>query len=866
MDDMENNSKKTKIIIISVISFLLFIFIGIKTGLIIGFDGKHENDTIKVNEGSVTVINNKIPKGAKLETSDNDIIKIEDNKITGIKEGKAYITVTKGNKIVAEYEVIVEANPQIIDEVVNETEKEDDKQPIINETTTPTTPTTPTKPTKPTEEPKKEEPKETKPQTIEVKSVEILNNNETLTVGNKLKINYRVLPENASNKNVTWSSSNEKVVTIKNNEITAKSVGTATITVKTNNGKTDKININVISNEISVNSISLNLNNKTINVGETFTLTPSIQPSNATNVSITWTSNNTNVATISNGVVKGIKAGNAIITAKTNNGKTATCTVTVNEVAVSGINLDKTSASIKVNESITLNANVTPSNAANKTITWSSGDTSIATVSNGTVKGIKAGSATITAKTNNGKTATCTITVSNVEVTGVSLDKTSASVKINESVTLTANVTPSNAANKTITWSSSDTSVATVSNGTVKGIKAGSATITAKTNNGKTATCTITVTNDSCGTSKIHFMNTVESDAIIIESCGHFGLVDSSNPYNDGTAYSVSVRSQTVEHVIDYIKTITKCGSNCKGKLEFVIATHSHSDHVGGMPRIASTFVNSKTTYYYRQYVRTKEDDTTNWDNNGYYYRAYTAMKNAGAKMSEVTGKTPTISFYDLTIKLLNTNTVSSDELSGGIGVGENKNSIIQLVTHKNGTKVLLSADMETEDEARMKSKIGKVDVLKAGHHSYGSANSKSYIKTLKPDRIIITNNKFISKENFCYGTRINSNLKVFLTGNATDAVVLNYTDTSYSIKTQSGNNATTSNPCKSAGWLKDGCWYYYGSAGTPLKGWQELSWSGGKNWFYFKSDGCMLENTTQTINGKSYHFNSNGVCDSAGC
>ena len=517
-------------------------------------------------------------------------------------------------------------------------------------------------------------------------------------------------------------------------------------------------------------------------------------------------------------------------------------------------------------ETVGLTVNITPIDATNKNITWTSSNTNVATVNNGTVKALKVGTTIITAKSDNNKTATSYVTVKEIDATGISLNKTSAQIKVGESTTITATITPNNTTNKSITWTSSNTNVATVNNGVIKGISAGSTTITVKTSNGKIATCNVTVSKDSCGTSKIHFMNTGSSDAFIIESCGHFGLVDSSNPRNDGTAYAVSSYTHSVEHVIDYLKKITGCsGSNCKGKLEFVVATHSHSDHIGGMPRIASVFVNSKTTYYYRQYLKTGEDTSTDWDNQGYYSRALNAMKSANAVTKEITNKDTTFGFYDLTVKLLNTASASSDEKVNGIVARENKNSIIQLITHKNGVKVLLTADMEKEDEQRVKDNIGKVNVLKIGHHSYSSSTSKAFIKTLKPDTMIVSNEAFDTTDTMCYGLRINSKAKIYITSSAEDAIVLKYTDTSYTIKNDTGGSISSKTPCKS-GWLKDGCWYYYSNSGTLLKGWQKLSWSKGTNWFYFKSDGCMLENTTQTIDGKKYHFDSNGVCDSDGC
>ena len=118
---------------------------------------------------------------------------------------------------------------------------------------------------------------------------------------------------------------------------------------------------------------------------------------------------------------------------------------------------------------------------------------------NGNVSAVGAGTATIAAKSNNGKTATCKVTVSNpssVAVSSIKLNSTSITLQNVRNYKLTATINPTNATNKNVTWTSSNTRVATVdANGNVKAVGAGTATITAKSNNGKTATCKVTVIN-----------------------------------------------------------------------------------------------------------------------------------------------------------------------------------------------------------------------------------------------------------------------------------------------------------------------------------------------------------------------------------
>ena len=173
-------------------------------------------------------------------------------------------------------------------------------------------------------------------------------------------------------------------------------------------------------------------------------------------------------------------------------------------IKVESVSLNVTNTELTEGEQTTLTATVNPSNATNKNVTWSSSDNAVATVDNGKVTAVKAGTATITVTTEDGnKTATCKVTVKakTYPVESVTLDKTEAELTEGEQTTLTATVNPSNATNKNVTWSSSDNAVATVDNGKVTAVKAGTATITVTTEDGnKTATCKVTVTGKNIST------------------------------------------------------------------------------------------------------------------------------------------------------------------------------------------------------------------------------------------------------------------------------------------------------------------------------------------------------------------------------
>lgn len=165
---------------------------------------------------------------------------------------------------------------------------------------------------------------------------------------------------------------------------------------------------------------------------------------------------------------------------------------TPTSVALQKITLNRSSLSMSVNSTARLTVSFTPTNTTvNRSVTWTSSNSSVASVSNGTVTAKKAGTATITARVGN-RTATCRVTVS-VPLQSIKLNKTSITLTVGQSERLTLTLNPSNASNVgSVTWTSSNNSIATVSNGTVTAKKAGTVTITAKVG-GKTVTCRVTV-------------------------------------------------------------------------------------------------------------------------------------------------------------------------------------------------------------------------------------------------------------------------------------------------------------------------------------------------------------------------------------
>ena len=334
-----------------------------------------------------------------------------------------------------------------------------------------------------------------------VVSVEGITLNKTsieLPTNSSAALKATIKPSNASNKGITWTSSNNKVATVDaNGRVVGKSAGTATITATTKDGN-HKATCTVKVNDIKVTGITLSNSSLTMNLGTTKTVTATVKPDNASNKAITWKSDNTSVATVdAKGKITAKGEGKATITATTKDGNhKATCTVTVNRIKVTGVTVSASTATMYVGDTKTITATVAPNNATNKNITWKSDDTSVATVTSaGKITGVKAGTAKVTVTTEDGNySKTVTVTVKEkVAATGVKISGNTSGTE-GGTIQLTATVTPSDTYDKTITWKSDNTTVATVSSSGKVTLKSpGTVKITATAKSGVSATHTITV-------------------------------------------------------------------------------------------------------------------------------------------------------------------------------------------------------------------------------------------------------------------------------------------------------------------------------------------------------------------------------------
>ena len=444
-----------------------------------------------------------------------------------------------------------------------------------------TTPGTESK-TEPTDEPTKP----SEPEKIAVTGVSVSPGSLSGKVGESSPLTADVKPDNASNKNVSWTSSNEDVATVSNGNVTFKGKGTATITVTTNDGNySATASVSVESKDVPVESVSVS-GESSVTVGSSITLSANVSPDGAKYDGVKWSSSDSSIATVDGGKVTGVKAGEATITAEAG-GKSGTQKITVKdaEVVLNSIAI-KGEASGKKGATIQLSITPNPANA-DASVTWKSSNEGVATIdANGKVTCKAAGDTTITAtsKKDTGKTATLAFKVtedvtkkfewkgSSVSVTagqfknledyciiqgssnrsfsientkyatvdgngrikairagetkititvkfqdgttdtktekliivaapvkGITLDKTKVTLKVGESIKLTPTIDTTGYTG--CLWYTSDKNIVSLEehgNGTIKALKPGKVTITAKASEytSKTATCEITVTGE----------------------------------------------------------------------------------------------------------------------------------------------------------------------------------------------------------------------------------------------------------------------------------------------------------------------------------------------------------------------------------
>lgn len=331
-----------------------------------------------------------------------------------------------------------------------------------------------------------------------VKGVELDKHDVKIGRDDMFQLKAQIIPMEAYNPKVTWHSTNPEVAVVGNGIVTGLNVGKADIVVTTEEGGfTDVCHVEVVS---FIKNITFDKESMKLNVGQSDVITASIEPADATVKTLDWSSDNSAIASVdSEGRVTAHKRGNCVITATAGNGVSASCAVEVYS-PVTGVQMEHSSLDIYVGDRMYLKAQVLPADANNTTVSWSSSNTTVAKVvtASGLVTAQQVGTADITVKTaEGGFTDVCHLNViqGTESVSGITLDKNSLRLRVGGTYELFASILPVNAANKGITWTSDNTSLATVDTyGKVTAKDTGKCTITATTKDGGfTATCVVTI-------------------------------------------------------------------------------------------------------------------------------------------------------------------------------------------------------------------------------------------------------------------------------------------------------------------------------------------------------------------------------------
>lgn len=357
---------------------------------------------------------------------------------------------------------------------------------------------------------------------VNVTGVTINTTSKTIKVGGTVQLTATLLPAKATDKTVTWTSSNPAVATVDSyGKVTGIAVGDkVTITATTDDGgftAASYITVNSTGSSgsgsgsgttTSVTGVTVSPTSKTIKRDSTFQLSATVTPSGASNKNTNWYSSNTAIATVDdNGKVTAVANGYVTITVYTeDSGYSATCSIIVNgtgigtttddRIHVTGVTISSTSLTLNVNDTSALKATIAPAKAYDQNVLWASTNPAVATVDGaGNVTAVAGGNAIIYVTTEEyGYSASCSVLVTSVPIKGMTLSG-SKTMNRGDKVQFIPKYNPANATGIGLRWESSDESVLVVnSEGNVIAVGAGSATIYATTSDGKyTAKVDVTV-------------------------------------------------------------------------------------------------------------------------------------------------------------------------------------------------------------------------------------------------------------------------------------------------------------------------------------------------------------------------------------
>jgi len=325
-----------------------------------------------------------------------------------------------------------------------------------------------------------------------VQSISLNATQKELIIGDSFTLTVTVIPEHATNRNVIWKLVSGDAISLSNTGvIQAKKVGEAIVRAETADGSGITAECKVVVKPRLVQSISLNATQKELIIGDSFTLTATLSPENATNHNVIWKLVSGNAISLSNtGVIQAKKVGEALVRAETADGSgiTAECKVVVKPRMVQSISLNATKKDLLVGETFTLTATAMPENATNRNVIWKLVSGNAISLSNiGVIQAKKVGAALVRAEAADGSgiTAECKVVVKPRLVKAISLNATQKNLVIGDSFSLTATAMPENATKRNVIWKLVSGDAISLSNtGVIQAKKVGEALVRAEAADG----------------------------------------------------------------------------------------------------------------------------------------------------------------------------------------------------------------------------------------------------------------------------------------------------------------------------------------------------------------------------------------------
>ena len=374
---------------------------------------------------------------------------------------------------------------------------------------------------------------------------------------------------------------------------------------------------------------------------------------------------------------------------------------------------------------------------------------------------------------------------------------------------------------------------------------------------------------------RIHFINTKAksgSDAILLESNGHYALIDMGEDYDfpDGSdprypsRWGISMRNyQVLEDRL--IRHLDQIGVK---KLDFIIGTHVHSDHIGGADEILNRYQVGK--FYLKKY---SDDRITShwglWDNLFNYDNALRAAQKRGVTLIQnITDEDSHFKLGDMDIQLYNYKNEYDADGSLKKVLDDNSNSIVSVVTVA-GKRIYLGGDLDNAEgaEDKLGPVIGKVDMMKWNHHYDATiSNTINFLENLSPKMIIQTTGGDINVASTREYLQ-KKNIQVLRASSQTqDATVFDISDSGFA----NVSNLFPDIPVVNEKWYQEGSyWKYRLSDGEMAIGWREIDGAT----YFFNGKGQMQAGRWLHLNddwgenakGNDYYLNQNGKMQTGG-